>query len=512
MIQYLSINHRETSLAEREQLFEEIKEKEAERPSVFLQTCNRMELYYGDGDVPDNVARHLFRVVCGLESAIVGERAVQGQVKEAYMTACENTKLSTGIHKLFECALQIGKRVRTETNISQGAVSHSLAAIEIIEQEVSDLTNARITVIGVNKLNEDIIKFLKNKGANHITLVNRTLEKAQEMAATYGIEAKSLDEKDVFLQNTDILISATSAPNAVIYKEDVTKSDASFLAIDLAFPRDIDPAIQELPGVKLYNLQDVERKVQTNISICEEEVEKAELMIEEEIGLLREIMDRRRSHHTIRVIARESKLSQLQVKEVFEKHHPNVPYRLKIIPSFGDKNMKISLLQGEAPDDMFTRELDLALLKGEADIAIHSAKDLPEHLNGGLEVIALYEAFDKTDSLVSRDNMKLSELPAGSKIGTSSPLRRKELLALRPDVEIVGIRGCIEDRVAQVRRGDIDAAIVATCALKRLGMENEIAEVLPFETHPMQGRLAITARKGREDLKAIFSKGSLPLN
>jgi len=158
---------------------------------------------------------------------------------------------------------------------------------------------------------------------------------------------------------------------------------------------------------------------------------------------------------------------------------------------------------------MFTRELDLALLKGEADVAIHSAKDLPEHLNGGLEVIALYEAFDKTDSLVSTCNMTLAELPVGSRVGTSSPLRRKELLALRPDLQVVGIRGCIEDRVGQVRRGDIDAAIVATCALKRLGMEQEIAEILPFETHPMQGWLAVTARKGRDALKTIFSKGSI---
>ncbi|MBQ6406118.1 MAG: hypothetical protein IJJ62_04625, partial [Prevotella sp.] len=80
---------------------------------------------------------------------------------------------------------------------------------------------------------------------------------------------------------------------------------------------------------------------------------------------------------------------------------------------------------------------------------------------------------------------------------------------LRPDLEVVGIRGCIEDRVQQVRSGQIDAAIVATCALKRLGMEDEIAEILPFATHPMQGRLAVTARKGRNDLKAIFAKGSI---
>ena len=130
-------------------------------------------------------------------------------------------------------------------------------------------------------------------------------------------------------------------------------------------------------------------------------------------------------------------------------------------------------------------------------------------LHPELEVIALYEAFDKSDSLVSKCNKSLRELPAGSRIGTSSPLRRKELLSVRPDLQVVGIRGTIEDRIEQVRRGDIDAAIVATCALKRLGLEDEIAEVLPFSTHPMQGRLAVTARKGRNDLKAMFKKGSI---
>ena len=158
---------------------------------------------------------------------------------------------------------------------------------------------------------------------------------------------------------------------------------------------------------------------------------------------------------------------------------------------------------------MFTRELDEALLNDKADIAIHSAKDLPEKLHPDLEVIALYEAFDKTDSLVSRDHIALADLPTGSTVGTSSPLRKKELLQLRPDLQIVDIRGCIEERVQQVRNGSIDAVIVATCALKRLGMEDEITEILPFSTHPMQGRLAITAKKGNEQLKNMFSKDSI---
>lgn len=196
----------------------------------------------------------------------------------------------------------------------------------------------------------------------------------------------------------------------------------------------------------------------------------------------------------IRVIARGSRLSRLQVEEVF-KNFPELAYEIKYLESYGDKNQQISLLNGEAPADIFTRELDDAIRQGDADIAIHSAKDLPYPLPEDMEVIALFPAFDTTDSLVSRDHKKLAELPAGSIIGTSSPLRKKGLNELRPDLTIKGIRGCIEDRVQEVKDGKYDAAIVATCALKRLGMEAEIAEVLPFPTHPLQGFLAITALK-----------------
>ena len=210
----------------------------------------------------------------------------------------------------------------------------------------------------------------------------------------------------------------------------------------------------------------------------------------------------------IKIIARESRLSKIQVEE-FKKKFPEIRFETEYISSFGDKNQAISLLNGEAPDDMFTRELDRAILDRRADIAVHSAKDLPQQLADGLMVAAIYEAFDKTDSLVSHNHIKLADLPAGSKIGTSSPLRKKELLALRPDLEIVGIRGCIEDRVQQVRSGKIDAAIVATCALKRLDMESEITEILPFATHPMQGRLAVTCRKGEDWICEIVNRGSI---
>lgn len=210
----------------------------------------------------------------------------------------------------------------------------------------------------------------------------------------------------------------------------------------------------------------------------------------------------------IRVIARGSRLSRLQVEEVF-KNFPELAYEIKYLESYGDKNQQISLLNGEAPADIFTRELDDAIRQGDADIAIHSAKDLPYPLPEDIEVIALFPAFDTTDSLVSREHKKLAELPAGSIIGTSSPLRKKGLNELRPDLTIKGIRGCIEERVQQVKDGKYDAAIVATCALKRLGMEDEIAEVLPFPTHPLQGFLAVTAKKGSQDLKQAFASKSI---
>ena len=209
----------------------------------------------------------------------------------------------------------------------------------------------------------------------------------------------------------------------------------------------------------------------------------------------------------IKVIARGSRLSRLQVEEVF-KNFPELAYEIKYLESYGDKNQQISLLNGEAPADIFTRELDDAIRQGDADIAIHSAKDLPYPLPEDIEVIALFPAFDTTDSLVSRDHKKLAELPAGSIIGTSSPLRKKGLKELRPGLTIKGIRGCIEERVQQVKDGKYDAAIVATCALKRLGMEAEIAEVLPFPTHPLQGFLAVTGKKVKSEERRVKNQNA----
>ncbi|MFT3739915.1 MAG: hydroxymethylbilane synthase [Breznakibacter sp.] len=204
----------------------------------------------------------------------------------------------------------------------------------------------------------------------------------------------------------------------------------------------------------------------------------------------------------LRIVTRNSNLALVQCDEVAALL-PQVVIDLVPVLSLGDKDKNTSLM-GEAPADFFTRELDEALLNNEADIAVHSAKDLPYPLREGLMVVALLPAADQSDSLVGRQNLRLAELPLGATVGTSSKKRAGQLAALRPDLKIASIRGTIEERIAQVDNGHVDALIVATCALDRLGLRHRASEVLLFETHPLQGHLAVVAKKGNNEVEELF--------
>jgi len=206
----------------------------------------------------------------------------------------------------------------------------------------------------------------------------------------------------------------------------------------------------------------------------------------------------------IRLICRNSRLSLVQAEEI-KAFLPGMEFQVNAIESLGDKNKQIPLENCDIPD-FFTRELDDALLRNEADIAVHSAKDLPYPIPAGLEVIALTEAIDRTDSLVSINNLKLNELHANPRIGTSSLSRAESIKQARPDAKIVSIRGTIEERISLIEKGVADAVVVATCALRRLGLDAEIAEILPFKTHPLQGHLAIVAKEGNKKLPELFSE------
>ena len=224
------------------------------------------------------------------------------------------------------------------------------------------------------------------------------------------------------------------------------------------------------------------------------------------MGITEEPLSNTTSASPLRIITRQSPLALLQVEELQRMMPSTLRWEVLKTVSYGDRHKDVSLMDQSVAADFFTRELDEALLAGRADIAVHSAKDLPYPLPAGLEVIALTEAKDKTDSLVTRDGETLATLPPGSRIGTSSAQRKAELLALRTDIEVVPIRGTIEERIAQVDEGTVDALIVATCALDRLGLSYRASERLPFRTHPLQGNLAVTASTSLPaDVKALFA-------
>jgi glutamyl-tRNA reductase len=249
---------------------------------VLLHTCNRVEVYSGSGDVPHDVARHLFRVTAGLESAMLGENAIQGQVKAAYEAARAARALPRGLHKLFQHALRVGKRVRTETAISRGSLSHAKAVLQILRREGVDIRRANVLIIGVGHLNTHLVRYLSEQGNRTIYIANRTFSKAEALAKTYGAKTLTFNSFAADLAQADIIVPATSAPHYIIRQDDYV-SEKGAIMFDLAVPRDIDPSIGALPHVRLYNIEDVERCVRDNHTRRSSELDKAEEIISEEL-------------------------------------------------------------------------------------------------------------------------------------------------------------------------------------------------------------------------------------
>ena len=210
------------------------------------------------------------------------------------------------------------------------------------------------------------------------------------------------------------------------------------------------------------------------------------------------------SEKKIHIGSRGSRLAVIQVRELqalMEKELAGVSVTEEVFQSAGDIDKKTSLI-ANTKDDLWTDVLDQAVLDGRIDIAVHSAKDLPEELHPDLALIALTRSPDETDAFVGR--MSLGQLPAGSKIGTSSALRRQSLSKMRPDCEMVAVRGTIEERLAKIDSGELDGLIVATIALKRLGLEDRITGIMPWEGFPLQGQLAVVARRDNTTVRDIF--------
>lgn len=201
------------------------------------------------------------------------------------------------------------------------------------------------------------------------------------------------------------------------------------------------------------------------------------------------------------VAIRKSRLARVQADEAVASLRPHLPagtdFEIRTEDTPGDRDLRTPLGDPAVPDDFFTRDLDRALLEGRADLAVHSAKDLPQKPAAGLCVAALLPARDIREALVLRRGLVADQV---RRIGTSSPRREAEIRKLYPQADLLPLRGTIESRLQQMDDGAYDAVIMAACALERLGLAARISQFLPFEPVPQQGRLAVVVRADRRDL------------
>jgi glutamyl-tRNA reductase len=325
----LGVSHRTASIEVRERLAKAVKAlpeavRELRRGTTLAEicvvsTCNRVELYASGDAEPAALLRdlkqfllsttglspqelesaiyqhggldgleHLFRVTCSLDSMVLGEPQILGQVKEAYQASAEAGGTGPQLGKIFPRAFQVAKRVRTETGISQNAVSMSFAAVELGREIFGSLEGKNVLLVGAGKMSALAARHLKSQGIAEIRVANRSFDRAEELAREVGGVASSLADLEMLLGKADIVISSTAAPGFVVTKALMQKVVRArryrpILFVDLAVPRDIEPAVSDLEGAFVYDVDDLEGVVAENREARAKEAAHAEAIIREEI-------------------------------------------------------------------------------------------------------------------------------------------------------------------------------------------------------------------------------------
>ena len=287
--------------------------------AVIVSTCNRVEIYATTRDIAGGMARlkrfladyhnlpletleshlynhhgeaairHVFRVAASLDSMIVGEPQILGQIKTAYGYAAEYKSSGIVLNRFLHKAFSVAKRVRTETKIASSAVSVSFAAVELAKKIFGDLSDKTVLLIGAGEMCELAAKHFLNNGVRGVMVTNRTFERAVKLAEEF--EGKAIQFEDLFdqLHKADIILSSTGATHFIIKPKDVEevirrRKLKPMFFIDIAVPRDIDPKVNDVENVYLYDMDDLQGVVASNLQQRAEEAKKAEAIIEMEIG------------------------------------------------------------------------------------------------------------------------------------------------------------------------------------------------------------------------------------
>jgi glutamyl-tRNA reductase len=309
------------SAAENRELVERLAGEDAE--AVVLSTCNRTEIYLAHGDEETAVARafaelsvlagmteteiapslymltddaaalHVFRVAAGLDSLIPGEAQILGQVRGAYELAKAADTAGPLLHRLFRQALRVGRRVRNETAIGENPASISSAAAELAERVFGSLEGRRILILGAGKMSDLATVNLVSRGVESVFVANRSPERAERLASRFGGRAVGLDEVERELEHADVVVASTSARGFVLSAAQVERAMGKrrgrpIFFIDIAVPRDIDPAVNEIEGCYLYDVDDLERVVEESVAGRKEEAVRAEAIVTEESRAFRD--------------------------------------------------------------------------------------------------------------------------------------------------------------------------------------------------------------------------------
>lgn len=355
----IGLNHKTAPIDIRERLaFQESEIEEALqrirsipsiRETMILSTCNRVEIYATSKEVEkavqelkqflseihqfplerfernlylligEEAVRHIFRVASSLDSMVVGEPQILGQIKEAYQRANESKASGVILHRLLHRAFHVAKRVRTETKISSSAVSVSSVAVELAQRIFGTLEDRVVFLIGAGEMIELAARHLVSGGVKKILVTNRTYERALNLAREFQGEAIPFEEMNIGLKRADIVISATNSPEPILTSEQIIRvmkerKHRPIFFIDIADPRDIEPKVGDLENVYLYNIDDLQKVAFENLKDREKEAEKAE-------GIVREEVERFvRWYHSLEVtptiIALRKKFEEIRVREL----------------------------------------------------------------------------------------------------------------------------------------------------------------------------------------------------
>ncbi len=334
-IAVVGLNHKTADVELREKLafngpkleegLQKIREIPGIRETVIISTCNRVEIYLQVQDVEKAYAdmkdffvvffdvrrdsldtalylhkdmaavKHIFRVASSLDSMVVGEPQILGQLKDAFDFALEKKATGVLLNRLLKKSISVAKRVRTETRIAENAVSISFAAVELAKKIFTDLAGKSFMLLGAGEMAELAAKHMMNNGVQDIIVANRTYERGCELSREFNGRAIRFENFPAELVHTDIVICSTGASTFVLHKEHMQKvmkerKQKPVFIIDISVPRNVDPGINDMDNVYLYDVDDLQGVVESNISERQKEAAKAEAIVEDEIETFRRWM------------------------------------------------------------------------------------------------------------------------------------------------------------------------------------------------------------------------------